>query len=162
MDFVAIDFETATFARNSACAIGMVTVENSIIVDEYYTLIRPPNNQYFWQNMNVHGIRPRDTEDECDFGFLFPEIYKRLEGKTLVAHNESFDRNVLINTMEHYDLDYAAHNLPFRWECTCKIYRRKGYKPASLSACCSRQNIALNHHHALSDAIGCAKLYLMR
>ena len=162
MDFVAIDFETATFDKSSACAIGIVTVENSIIVEEYYTLIRPPHNQYFWRNIQVHGIQPHETEHEADFDFLFPEIYNRLEGRTLVAHNESFDRNVLKGTMAYYGLDYDAHQLPFRWECTCKIYRRKGYKPASLNACCSRKGIELNHHHALSDAIGCAKLYMMQ
>ena len=162
MDFVAIDFETATNKRSSACAVGIVTVENSQIIDEYYTLIRPPMNQYFWGNIQVHGIHPRDTEDECDFEFLFPEIYNRLEGRTIVAHNESFDRNVLKGSMAFYGLDYDEHNLPKKWECTCRIYRRLGYKPASLNACCARKGIELNHHHALSDAVGCAKLYLMQ
>jgi len=160
MDFVAIDFETATHSRSSACAIGMVTVEDGVIVDEYYTLIRPPKNHYFWRNIQIHGIKPHETEYECTFEALFPEIYNRMEGRTLVAHNESFDRGVMQQTMAYYDLDYHAHNLPHRWECTCRIYRKKGYKPASLNACCNRQGIPLNHHHALSDAIGCAKLYL--
>ena len=51
MDFVAIDFETATFHKYSACAIGIVTVENNKIADEYYTLIRLPHNEYNWQNI---------------------------------------------------------------------------------------------------------------
>ncbi len=162
MDFVAIDFETATHSRNSACAIGIVTVVNSIITEEYYTLIRPPQNQYFWRNIQVHGIHPRDTAEECDFEFLFPAIYERIQGKILVAHNESFDRSVLKHSMALYGLDYDAHQLPQRWECTLKIYKKKGYKPASLNACCSRKGIELEHHQALSDARACAKLYLSR
>ena len=46
MTFTTIDFETATSNRNSACAVGIVTVENRIITEEYYTLIQPPNNEY--------------------------------------------------------------------------------------------------------------------
>lgn len=162
MDFVAIDFETATNYRNSACAIGLVTVEHGVVTDKYYTLIQPPDNRYTWQTIRVHGIRPHQTENQPTFDLLFPEIIKRLEGKTIVAHNESFDRGVLAATMAYYGLNYDDYDLGFRWECTCKIYRAKGYKPAKLSACCARKGIELNHHHALSDAEGCAQLYLLR
>lgn len=162
MNFVAIDFETATNHRYSACAIGLVTVENGIITDKYYTLIQPPGNLYIWQTINVHGIQPQETAGKATFLDVFPEIIKRLEGKTIVAHNESFDRGVMKNTMAYYDLDYEEYNLGFRWECTCKIYRAKGYKPAKLSSCCARKGIELNHHHALSDAEACAQLYLQK
>ena len=63
MTFAAIDFETATYHGHSACAVGIVTVENNIITDEYYTLIKPPNNFYSYHNMRVHGITSRHTED---------------------------------------------------------------------------------------------------
>ena len=46
MNFTAIDFETATYTRNNACAIGLVTVENSQITDTYYSRIRPPENEH--------------------------------------------------------------------------------------------------------------------
>ena len=59
-----------------------------------------------------------------------------------------------------YGLDYDELSLPERWECTCRIYRSLGYKPVNLSACCEREGIELKHHEALSDARGCAKLYL--
>lgn len=34
MDFTALDFETATGFRNSICQVGLVRVENGIIVEE--------------------------------------------------------------------------------------------------------------------------------
>jgi DNA polymerase-3 subunit epsilon len=43
-----------------------------------------------------------------------------------------------------------------------RIYRTKGFHPCKLSACCQRLSIDLNHHEALSDALACAKLYLMQ
>lgn len=162
MKFTAIDFETATGKRSSACAVGIVTVKNGRITDEYYSLIQPPGNEYFGMNIAVHGIRPVDTADAPTFTELYPEIRQRLQGQTLVAHNEVFDRSVLRRTMEHYELDYTELGLAERWECTMRIYKSKGFVPYKLNACCERLGIALKHHEALSDAIACAKLYLLR
>jgi DNA polymerase-3 subunit epsilon len=162
MNFTAIDFETATGKRHSACAVGIVTVENGTITEQYFSLIQPPGNEYFGMNIAVHGIRPQDTRDAPNFGNLYPEIRRRLQNRTLVAHNEIFDRSVLKRTMEYYDLPYSELGLAERWECTMRIYKAKGYVPYKLNSCCERLGIPLNHHEALSDAIGCAKLYLQR
>lgn len=158
--FVAIDFETATGYRDSACAVGIVTVEEGVIIDEYYTLIQPPENQYWRSNIQVHGITPEMTEALPGFYAIYPEIKKRLAGKTIVAHNESFDRSVLKHTMRMYRFDYDELLLAEKWECTLRIYRALGYKPANLHACCQHEGIALVHHEALSDARACAQLYL--
>ena len=91
-----------------------------------------------------------------------PKIKKRLQNRVVVAHNESFDRNVLAKSMASCNLDYAELNIASRWECTVKIYKAKGLKPTKLSDCCREMNIQLQHHEALSDARACAKLYLLR
>ncbi len=158
MNFVAIDFETAI--NHHICAVGIVTVENGKIIDEYYSLIQPPNNEYDWHNIQVHGITESDTQNAPTFNKVYPEIKKRLQGITIVAHNETFDRSVLQKTMVENGLDYSELNISERWECTMKIYRGKGYKPYKLDACCKIQGIELNHHEALSDARACALLYL--
>ncbi len=160
MTFTAIDFETATSFH--PCSVGIVTVENGIVVDEFVTLIQPPNNLYNPYTIQVHGIYPRDTAREKNFLQVFPEIQKRLQNRVVVAHNESFDRNVLAKSMDYYGLDYADLNIASKWECTVKIYKAKGLKPTKLSDCCRAMNIELQHHEALSDARACARLYLMR
>lgn len=159
MTFTAIDFETATGYRNSACAIGLVRVENGAITEKYSSLIQPPGNEYWGRNIGVHGITPDQTSDAPSFAELFPQFREHIEGRLLVAHNASFDRSVLARTMEYYALDYEALRVP-QWECTLKIYRSRGFKPCRLSDCCNQLNIELNHHEALSDALGCAHLYL--
>jgi DNA polymerase-3 subunit epsilon len=160
MTFTAIDFETATAFH--PCAVGIVTVENGVIVDEFVSLIKPPNNQYSPFTIAVHGIYPHHTINAKSFLQVYPEIQKRLQNRVVVAHNESFDRNVLAKSMALYGLNYADLNISSRWECTVKIYRAKGLKPTKLSDCCYKMKIDLNHHEALSDARACAKLYLMR
>jgi DNA polymerase-3 subunit epsilon len=160
MTFTAIDFETAIGFH--PCSVGIVTVENGIIVDEFVSLIKPPNNFYSPHTIKVHGIYPRDTINAKTFAQVYPEIQKRLQNRIVVAHNESFDRNVLAKSMALYNMDYTSLNIGSRWECTVKIYKAKGFKPAKLSDCCGAMNIKLNHHEALSDARACAKLFLLR
>lgn len=160
MTFTAIDFETAISYH--PCAVGIVTVEDGIIVDEFVTLIQPPYNRYSPHTIKVHGIYPHDTVDSKSFGEVFPEIKKRLENRVIVAHNERFDRMVLYKSMVAYGLDYDDLNIGDQWQCTVKIYRAKGFRPAKLSDCCHKMDIELNHHEALSDARACAKLYLMK
>lgn len=157
--FTAIDFETAI--RHHICSVGIVTFQNGEIIDEYHALIKPPNNEYNWHNIQVHGITENDTKNSPLFNEIYPEIKKRIYGKTLVAHNESFDRSVLSKTMKDYNIDYSDLNISEKWECTLKIYRAKGYSPANLNACCEIHGIELEHHHALSDARACAKLFLI-
>lgn len=160
MNFTAIDFETATGYH--PCSVGIVTVENGIIVDEYVSLIKPPNNEYNPFTIRVHGIYPKDTINAKSFFQIYPEIEKRLKNRVVVAHNESFDRNVLMKTMLFHGLNYDDLNIAAKWECTVKIYKAKGIKPTKLSDCCREMKIQLNHHEALSDARACAKLYMLR
>ena len=157
---VAIDFETATGYRDSACAVGIVSVRNGKIVDEYHSLIQPPDNQYWRKFSQIHGITPEMTESAPEFYAIYPEIKKRLMGQTVVAHNEAFDRSVLKSVMRMYRFDYDELLLTDKWECTLSIYRSLGYSPCNLNSCCQAEGIPLQHHEALSDARGCALLYL--
>ena len=158
-NFVAIDFETANYNPYSACALGIVTVSEGEISEEYYSLIQPPENTYIQKFIDIHGIRPEDTASEKTFAELYPEFRKRLAGRLLVAHNAAFDRNVLYKSMHFYNLspkDIHASG----WACTVQIYRAMGFHPCRLSDCTARLGIPLDHHNALSDARACALLYL--
>lgn len=158
--FTAIDFELATADYTSVCAVGIVNVIEGTIINEYYSLVRPPQNKYMWQTTRVHGIRPKDTLHAPSFAELFPTLSALLTGQRMVAHNEAFDRSVLQKTMTLYGLDYKILALKDQWECTSKIYRSKGFAKTKLSICCEIMGIQLDHHDALSDARGSALLYL--
>lgn len=159
MNFVAIDFETAH--RHYICAVGIVTVENGEIIEEYYTLVQPPYNKYNWHCTRVHGLTSSDTENSPTFIEIYPQLKKRLAGKVVVAHNESFDRNVLQKSMVDNGLDYSDLNLPNNWECTMKYCKTiEKYPSGKLAECCAIEGIELNHHEALSDAKACAELFI--
>lgn len=52
--FAALDFETADYGRDSACALSLVIVENDTIADVWTTLIRPPRRDFVFTYL--HGI----------------------------------------------------------------------------------------------------------
>lgn len=159
-NFVAIDFETANYKPFSACSVALVTVEDNEIVERYHTLIQPPGNLYFKGFSELHGIMPTDTINKPTFEDLAYDIVSRLEHQTIVAHNEAFDRHVLKAALNYYGISGRTLKLERKWECTVKIYRKLGFKPANLKACCDKLSIPLKHHDALSDAEACAALYL--
>lgn len=156
MAFVAIDFETADFGRDSACAIALVRVEGNEIVAKTYSLIRPPRAQF--QFTYIHGITWEHVRQAPTFGELWPEMSAFLSGADFfVAHNATFDKGVLEVCCEKAGL--APPKLPFR--CTVKLARQIWRLPSNkLNLVCQHLNIPLNHHNALSDAEACAKIVL--
>jgi len=58
-DWVALDFETATGRRASACAVGLVYVRQGRIVGTESFLIQPPGNAYSRFNERPDRIAPR-------------------------------------------------------------------------------------------------------
>lgn len=158
--FTTIDFELATSKYSSVCAVGIVDVVEGEIVQEFYSLVRPPHNTYMWQTSRVHGIKPKHTADAPTFPELFPQIRDLLKGKHMVAHDELLDRSVLKETMAYYNLPYQELQLAAVWDCTSKIYRALGFQRTKLSICCQLMDVELKHHDALSDARATAELYL--
>ena len=156
MNFVAIDFETANYQPDSACAVGLVKVVDGQIVDQAVHLIRPPTREFAFTH--IHGLRWKDVADADDFGALWPKLEPILDGAAFfAAHNAPFDKGVLRACCARYGLAPSA--LPFR--CTVQISRRVwNIYPTKLSDVCAKLSIALNHHEALSDATACAKIVL--
>lgn len=149
-DFTAIDFETAQRDPASICQVGLVRVEGGEVVETYNQLVRPPNNFYFYRNIEVHGIKPVDTEEAPTFDIVWQEFRHWIEDQVVVAHNSNFDFNCLRHSLAYYD-DVQPY---FEERCTLKIYRR------GLAYLSKKHKIQLQHHDALSDANACAMLYL--
>ena len=71
INFIAIDFETATGKRASICEAGICVVRDGKIVETRSWLVRPQGNSYSYWNMQIHGIRPNDTVNSPEFGNPF-------------------------------------------------------------------------------------------
>ncbi len=164
INFNAIDFETATGKRDSACSVAIITVKQAEIVNKWSTLIKPPNNYYSQRNIDVHGIQPHQTENAKPFSIVYKDIYNIIAGQSIVAHNASFDKSVLDASIKSFGIT-DIDKLPAKWNCTYRIYKmirdkQKKAHRVKLNVLCSIHNIELDHHDALSDSIACAHLFI--
>lgn len=148
--FTAIDFETAHSQSHSICQVGLVRVEQNVIVKEITQLIQPPRNYYWSSFIDIHGISPSDTAFAPRFDQFWPELEPYIKNQNVVAHNIAFDHNCLMGTLDYYFIprpNYKKH-------CTYKIYK------SGLRKLATQHQIPLKHHDALSDAYACAILFL--
>ena len=154
--FAAIDFETASYARDSACAIGIVVVADGRIAAREQFLIRPPSPDFVFTY--IHGLTWDDVRDAPGFDALWPRMSAILEGADfLAAHNASFDSGVLGACCEA--AGYAPPALPF--VCTMNLARSQWrIFPTKLPDVCRKLGISLQHHQALSDAEACARIVI--
>ncbi|MBQ1890443.1 MAG: 3'-5' exonuclease [Selenomonas sp.] len=154
MNFAAIDFETATSARDSACSVAVVEVKEGKLYDSYYTLIQPPGNRYNWFNTRIHGITREDTAAAPSFAAIWPELRQHLEGRIVVAHNARFDMGVLGACLAREGL--ATPDFAY---CDTVAISRKAWPELAnhkLDTVGSFLHIEFNHHNALDDARTCA------
>lgn len=155
---IAIDFETATEARASACSIGLAFIEHGRVVRVEERLIRPPGNQYSPFNIAIHGIRPEHTASAPDFAEVMLEFAADFEGARMIAHNASFDFSVLRACLDLSDLSYPE----LSYLCSVKLAQRHWPELSShrLNVLAAHLDLSFLHHNAAEDARICAEVCL--
>ena len=156
MRWAAVDFETATSSRSSACALGVVIVEDGRELYRQAWLIRPPGNRYDVGNVAIHGIRPVDTEQAPDFSHVWSEAKAMIEDRPLVAHNAPFD----VGVIRRCCLEFELVPPPLTYHCTVMLSRRTwpDLSAHKLPIVAGHVGAQLDHHDALSDAAACSSI----
>lgn len=159
INFVALDFETATSNRSSACEVGLTYVEDGRIVKSESWLIKPFENRYDGMNISIHGITPEMTADAPSFNEQWEKLSGCLNGKTVVAHYSPFDMGVIRDECERCGLPYPE----FRFVCSCALSRYvvPGMYSYGLVPICHYFGIDTEtHHRGEVDTVMTAKLML--
>ena len=158
MDFVAIDFETATSMWTSICSMGICVVENGAVTEQKEILIQPYPNEFSDYNIKIHGITPKIVKNRKTFDKYWSEIRPYLDNKMVIAHNTSFDINVLRRTLDMFSLEYPS----FEYICTVKLSQKAypHFESHKLNRLCDELGIHFSHHHAADDAYACAMVML--
>lgn len=159
--YVVLDFETANEQRASPCAVGLVHVKDNKIADSWETLI-DPETHFSPMNVMIHGI----TRDDVTGAPKFPDVIDRIlaatrDAELVVAHNASFDVQVLAKTAARYQLELE----PLSFACT-RVFARRWWPrwPAyGLVPVIRQLGLADTlgewaHHSALWDARACAQI----
>jgi DNA polymerase-3 subunit epsilon len=157
MDFVAIDFETAKYSRESACSVGLVKFRGGQVVDTFYSLIRPPVLYIRPDFTDIHGLTVEDVRDAPDFAELWECRLRPFIGDLpLAAHNAVFDMGVLRAALEWYELPIP----PLPYFCTLKLARAAWpeLKSHALTSLGKHFGIIYDAHNALDDAQTCGTI----
>jgi len=154
--FVAIDFETADYGSDSACAVAIVTVDSGAITDRFYQLVRPPRRTFVFSYL--HGIEWKHVQHQPSFAEAWPLIEQHLKrGRFVAAHNARFDEGVLHACCAAAGLGRP----PYRFLCTVQLARKVwSIRPTRLPDVCRHLSIPLHHHQAESDAEACAHIVM--
>ena len=154
MDFVAIDFETATSEWTSICSMGICVVENNKVKEVKEMLVRPTPFKFNDYNIAIHGITPDMVYDKPTFDKYWNEVKPYLENKLVIAHNASFDIGALRKTLELFNIELPN----FKFLCTVKL-SQKAYpelESHKLNFLGEALGIDFSHHTACDDAYACA------
>lgn len=148
---VFLDLETtgATAQVDRITEIGLVEVDRGRYMGEWSSLVNPqrripPSIQ------TLTGINDAMVAEAPTFDQLAPDLYDRLTGKVLVAHNARFDYGFLRNEFRRLGYEYAPKVL-----CTVKLSRRlfPQERRHNLDSLIARHDLSCeNRHRALDDA----------
>ncbi|MFF1880780.1 DEAD/DEAH box helicase [Pseudarthrobacter sp. NPDC058196] len=154
--YAVIDVETTGFSpqRDRIVEIAIVHLnEQGIIQDAWSTLVDP---QQATGPSHVHGITNHDVRNAPRFADILPRLQQQLAGRTVVAHNASFDLGFLRTEFQR-----AGVTMP-NWPLVCTMQLTRSYHPgesASLADACKRLDIETGKAHtAAADALAAANL----
>lgn len=156
MPFAVIDFETTGLLperSDRVVEVGVVLADDEGRIEEEWTTLINPRRDI--GATHIHGIRAIDVLDAPEFADISSHLLSMLAGRTVVAHNASFDMRFL-----HRELQLAFYELLDRPPALCSMkWAGRMIGPAKLAHCCQALDIDLTDaHSALADARATAQL----
>jgi len=146
-----VDLETtgAHPVHDRITEIAVIEVEGGEVRSEWNTLVNPETS-IPPAIQALTGITNAMVAGAPTFADLAADLYERLEGRIVVAHNARFDYGFLKQEFERHGLKYTARTL-----CTVRLSRKLYPEHArhNLDSVMSRHGIVCRaRHRALGDA----------
>ncbi len=156
--YAILDIETTGLSpvNDKIIEIAIYIYNGKEIINEYSTLINPERNIPF-NITRLTGITNEMVKDAPEFWEIAKDIIILTEGKSIVAHNASFDFNFIRNEFKSLGYNFKRDRL-----CTVKLSRKiiPNHKSYSLGKLCKELGIKIDgRHRAAGDAFATVKLF---
>jgi DNA polymerase III subunit epsilon len=170
----ALDLETSGLdpRRDVVLSVGMVPVNGGVIGfgERWYTLVRPPEGAAIPEDgMRAHHILPGELDGAPAIAEVLPAIDRRLrEADVLILHFASLDVGFLKRLYRAHGMEWPRLRVVDTLEMLLKLsHRRQHLMPHPTTPRTAlpeaREDLGLPryaNHHALSDAVATAELFL--
>ena len=158
--FAVIDLETTGFkaGEDKIVEIGVVLLDvNYQPTHQIETLVNP---QRTMKASHVHKISAKEVANSPTFHDIALSLFSLLNGRTVVAHNVSFEKRFLVEEFKNSGFFKLNFLHPDNFLDTMVVAPRQFQGVGkSLGALTRASNIVIPEpHEALPDAIGTAKL----
>ena len=156
--YAILDIETTGLSPSNEkiIEIAIFIHDGKKVVEEYITLINPERNIPY-NITRLTGITNEMVENAPKFWEIAKDIVLLTEGKSIVAHNASFDYNFIRNEFKNLGYSFKRDRL-----CTVKLSRKiiPNYRSYSLGKLCQDLGIDIDgRHRAAGDAFATVKLF---
>ncbi|WP_419569854.1 exonuclease domain-containing protein [Rheinheimera sp.] len=165
--YLVLDFETTGLdpGKHHIVSAGWVCIEQQRILlsSAQYHLVRAPVS--VGQSAVIHGLHNPQLQSGTELHELLELLLQQAQGKVLVSHHSGLELNFLRQAC----LYCYGRPARFRMLDTLKLElfrlqlqgRLVAQDKLTLAACLERHQLpAISEHQALSDAFGCAQLFL--
>lgn len=174
--YSVLDIETTGLnpKRDSILAVGIVEIEEGRIQmgKRWYTMMRPPTiEQVGADSIRIHGLLRKELSEAPSADEVFPQLVQRLTGRVLVVHMAAIDVQFLNRAMRtRYEvklrgpaIDTARLEGMLMHQDRFMSGKEFHGEPQdmSLRGLAQKANVPVHaQHHALSDALTTAQLFL--
>ena len=158
MEFLTIDFETASRYEYSPCAVSVYSFNSDKITQLLSTLINPGDVYFDPYLTELHGITKEMVQNAPNVKDVLKNICNLINNKFVFAHNAPFDISQLISGCNEYNI-----NIPyFEYADSLMVAKRTWSKLINykLDTVSDYLSIDLQHHNSASDAIACGKIVI--
>ncbi|RUO76997.1 3'-5' exonuclease [Idiomarina seosinensis] len=168
--YVALDIESAGLdpARHQMLSIAWLSINPPVMHtgSAQYHVFSHGQQLELGQSPTIHGLTQQDFLHSSEPKQTFAMLSRALTGAVLVCHHQGMDWRFLKYAEKQYGVPFKplaiVDTLAFekkRFDRRQQILKDKGQ--LTLSACRKRYNLPdYEAHHALTDTLSCAELFL--
>ena len=173
LTYWALDLETSGLrpASDQILSVGLVPVRGGVVrlAEQYYTLVRPAGPERLsLEGLPAHHILPSELGHAPALAQVLPEVDARLREGVLLLHYARLDLAFLRAAYRRTGRPWPRPKVVDTVELALKLgYRQQRFhphpQPPPTALPEARERLGLpryRNHHALSDALATAELFL--